>query len=307
MSESTAYRTPHSDRGAKFFVHPVEDPVDESARILRAELLGDLDGLVDRDLRRHLPRPQELEGGETEDVAIDDGHPLQIPMFGELGEHLVNLGLVGLSPAHQGVGERSGVGVHGVSLPEFGAVPRGIGLAVQVELVKELESDLARLPALAHLSSAGRTARIHFIERLQNGLNRGWPERDACGSDPPVQPRYGYFDFCRFSLGGSGSSRPCAVPPRRLPHLGCRRRRQRELERAWDPMELDSVFAEPRRLERFPGAADQALGDALVETRRDDREPGRCGTYRCPAELGSATGHLSPEVTTTGARACRAW
>lgn len=83
--------------------------------------------------------------------------------------------------------------------------------------------------------------------------------------------------------------------------------RQRELERAWDPMELDSVFAEPRRLERFPGAADQALGDALVETRRDDREPGRCGTYRCPAELGSATGHLSPEVTTTGARACRAW
>src|SRR5439155_20958642 len=38
-----------SERRPEFFVDAIEQAVDEPARLLGAELLGDLDGLVDRD------------------------------------------------------------------------------------------------------------------------------------------------------------------------------------------------------------------------------------------------------------------
>src|SRR6266545_1405289 len=56
-SERTAYRTQASAGGPQLFVNAVQDPVDEAARLLGAELLRHLERFVDRDLRRHVPGP----------------------------------------------------------------------------------------------------------------------------------------------------------------------------------------------------------------------------------------------------------
>src|SRR5262245_26330692 len=157
MSESTAYRTAQgSDGRAEFFVDAVEHTVDEAARLFRPELLGDLDRFVDGDLRRHVIGPQELVDRQPENIAIDHGHPLEIPVLGELRDHLVDLRLVRLGATNEGVTEHVGLLVDRVARPEVGLVSAGVVLAVQFELVQELERDLARLPAAAHLSGALR-------------------------------------------------------------------------------------------------------------------------------------------------------
>src|SRR5262245_1838441 len=160
MSESTAYRTAQgSDGRAEFFVDAVEHTVDEAARLFRPELLGDLDRFVDGDLRWYVIGPQQLVDCQPEDVAIDHGHPLEIPVLGELRDHLVDLRLVRLGAAHEGVAEQVSLLVDRMARPELGLVSAGVVLAVQVELVQELERDLARLPAAAHLSGSLRPPR----------------------------------------------------------------------------------------------------------------------------------------------------
>src|SRR6267142_1317220 len=202
MSERTAYRTRGSDRGAKFFVHPVQDAVDEPARLLGPELLGDLDGLVDRDLRRHLRRPQELVDGEPEDVAVDDRHPLEIPVLRELREDVVHLSLIRPGAVNERVGERARIVVDGMARPELLAVWARIVVAVEVELIQELERDFASFPALAHGATASRLIGVGHVP-------------DARGSAPPDDHPAG------------GSIRPFAGPPRPPLPLGCPRPRPR--------------------------------------------------------------------------------
>src|SRR5690348_14014226 len=75
MSDRIAYRTSRRSGGrAQLLVDAVEDAVDEAARLPRAELLGDLDGLVDGHLGRYLILIQELVHGQAQDVAVDHRH-----------------------------------------------------------------------------------------------------------------------------------------------------------------------------------------------------------------------------------------
>src|SRR5438034_11281739 len=110
----------------------VEDAVDEAARLARAELLGDLDRLVDDDLRRRVRAPAELVDGETEDVAIDHGHPVEVPVLREARDDVVDLALARLRAADDRVGELARVLVEGMTRPELRPVRRGIALARQV-------------------------------------------------------------------------------------------------------------------------------------------------------------------------------
>src|SRR5215470_4728976 len=85
MSDRIAYRTGRRSGGrAELLVNAVEDAVDETARLPGAELLRDLDGLVDGDLGRDLALLEQLVHGEPQDVAIDDRHPVEIPVLGVL-------------------------------------------------------------------------------------------------------------------------------------------------------------------------------------------------------------------------------
>ena len=70
-------------------------------------------------------------------------------MLGELGDGVVDLRLVRLGAADERVGEDARVVIDGMARPELLVVRARIVVAVEVELVQELERDLSGLAALA--------------------------------------------------------------------------------------------------------------------------------------------------------------
>src|SRR5919201_1355626 len=98
ISDRMAYRTAGgSGGGPQLFADPVQNSVDEAARLLRAELLGDLDGLVDGDLGGHVAGEQ-LVHGHAQDVPVHHGHPIEFPVLGVLPDELIRLFLILLGP-----------------------------------------------------------------------------------------------------------------------------------------------------------------------------------------------------------------
>src|SRR5260221_5637325 len=71
------------------FQNAVEDAVDELRRLIRAEFLGDLDGLIDDDELRRIVLVEELVNGHTHDVAVDDGHARETPVLRLRLNHVV--------------------------------------------------------------------------------------------------------------------------------------------------------------------------------------------------------------------------
>src|SRR6185369_66527 len=66
---------------AELLATAVEDAVDERRRLVGAVALGDLDGLVDRHLRRHVVDVLELVERQPQKVAIDARHTLEAPVL----------------------------------------------------------------------------------------------------------------------------------------------------------------------------------------------------------------------------------
>ena len=97
-----------------------------------------------------LAHPQELEDALAEDVPVDHRHPVELPVLRVLRDELVDLRLVELGAAHEPLRELARVRIDGMPRPELVEVRLGVALALHVELVEELQRDLARLPALAH-------------------------------------------------------------------------------------------------------------------------------------------------------------
>src|SRR6185436_14002358 len=127
----------------------VQDPVDERAGVLGGELLGDVDRLVDRDEGRDILAVEEFVGGQPQDVAVDRRHALELPVLGDLLDLAVDLGPLLAAAVDELAGEVEHLGV---------ARGRRQGLVdlvedlvpAEVELVHELESQLAGLGALSH-------------------------------------------------------------------------------------------------------------------------------------------------------------
>src|SRR6266436_682780 len=139
-----------SGSGRLLFVDAIEDPVDEAARFVGAELLRHLEGLVDRHLRGDAGSPQQLEDALAEDVAVDDRHPLELPVLRVATDQLVDLGLVHLGAAHERLRELARLRVHRVPAPELVEMRLGILLALHVELVEQLQRELAGLASASH-------------------------------------------------------------------------------------------------------------------------------------------------------------
>src|SRR5262249_26359588 len=120
MSDRMAYRTaPASERSSQLASHAIENPVDEATRLLRAKLLGDLDGFVDGYLGGALGVPQQLVDGRSENVPIHRGHALEVPVLDRLGDERVDLALIQFGPVHQLFREGPGLRIDGVSRPEL--------------------------------------------------------------------------------------------------------------------------------------------------------------------------------------------
>src|SRR3954463_9023165 len=66
----------------QFLFDAVQNSVDELRRFLRAESSCDLDGLIDDDSFRRSVVVQEFLSGKPKQVAIDDSHSIQPPVFG---------------------------------------------------------------------------------------------------------------------------------------------------------------------------------------------------------------------------------
>src|SRR6202035_631838 len=108
------------------------------------------EGLVDRHLRRDAGSPQQLEDALAEDVAVDDRHPLELPVLRVADDQLVDLGLVHLGAAHERLRELACLRIHRVPAPELVEMRLGILLALHVELVEQLQGELAGLAAASH-------------------------------------------------------------------------------------------------------------------------------------------------------------
>src|SRR5437667_9088569 len=187
-SESTAYRTHASAGGPQLFVDAVEDSVAEAARLLRAELLRHLERLVDGDLGRHVTGPENLEDAFAQDVPVHHRHALELPVLRVLGDQLVDLLLVELGPAHEGLGEIPYLDVHGMARRELAEVRPGRALALDVQLVEQLERQLAGLAALAH-QRRRFAARPALSSRLQATISSTARAASSprCPTGPPAR------------------------------------------------------------------------------------------------------------------------
>src|SRR5688572_6076634 len=153
MSLSTAYRTrmPSSGRRAELPVDAIQHPVDEAAGLAGTELLRDLDRLVDRHLRRDVVLERQLEDGDAQDVSIDHRHALEIPVLGRARDQLVDLRLLRLRALHERGSVVAGRGVDLALLrPEIGFVRRRVDGTVQVQLIEELQRELAGATTTLH-------------------------------------------------------------------------------------------------------------------------------------------------------------
>src|SRR5262245_46245657 len=157
----------------------VEDAVDEAARLTGPELLGDLDGLVDDDLGRGVGAPAELVDREAQDVAVDDRHAVEVPVFGEAGDGLVDARSRRHRPAYELVGKLARLAVEGMKAPELVGLGRGIGLTLQVQLIQKLQGDL---PGFAPPTARATHRRFRAASRGLAGRRR--PARAAARDVP---------------------------------------------------------------------------------------------------------------------------
>src|SRR5262249_42856404 len=103
-------------------------------------------------------------------------------------DDLVDLLLVQLRAAHEGLAEVPRVRVDGMARPEFVEMRLGVALALDVQLIEELERDLPRLSPSAHLVTRRGSPRLG-----RDGARAGSARHRARGKirpsrSPPARP-----------------------------------------------------------------------------------------------------------------------
>src|SRR5262249_39216468 len=96
----------------------------------------------------------QLVHGDAEDVAVDDGHAVEIPVLGRLCDDGVDLRLLQLGAAHERRRERPRPLVDRLTVPEVALERRGAGGARLVERIDELRGTLSSPAPLSHASTA---------------------------------------------------------------------------------------------------------------------------------------------------------
>src|SRR5262245_6614590 len=128
--------------------HLVQYSVHKFGGFLVAEIFGELDGLVHRDLGRHLVQPQQFIGAEPENVAINDLHPAHFPIGRVFTYQHIEIFLMFQYAADQPLRERFDFVSRMALLPEL--VQPDARFAVNVVLKQDLQRALTRLMARSH-------------------------------------------------------------------------------------------------------------------------------------------------------------
>src|SRR5262249_57862369 len=120
---------------------PVEDAVDESARLGGGVPLGQLERLVEGDPRRYLGAVEHLVSPQPQDVAVDGRHAIEPPVLGDLGDHGIDPRLVLLDPGDQSLGELAELAIaQEPALDEPADFLEG-NPGILLDLVEDLEGD----------------------------------------------------------------------------------------------------------------------------------------------------------------------
>ena len=121
--------------------------VDSSVEKRRAISSASLMATIGRDV----DAPEELPDPGPQDVPVHDRHPIELPVLGEAADQLVDLGLVRLDAADQRVREaRARRRAPRWRCQKASITGPGSRLAPDVQLVEELERELASLAPASH-------------------------------------------------------------------------------------------------------------------------------------------------------------
>jgi hypothetical protein len=152
--------------------HSIEDAVNESARLRGAVPFGQLESLVDGDLCGHLGPKQHFIGSEAEDVAVDCRHPIESPVFGDLGDHRVNPRLMFFDAVDQPMSKLAEFVVF--QEPPLDETANLIGRyrGILLDLVQDLESDFAASGTSRH-DQVASPFEIHAAIALAETVARG--------------------------------------------------------------------------------------------------------------------------------------
>src|SRR5579862_1188715 len=158
----------------------VQDAVHERTRVLRRELLRDVDRFFDRDQRRDVVPVQELEGRQAQDVAVDRRHALELPVLRDLLDLAVDRRLLLADAEDQLAGEVGHLGGARAGGQRRRHLVQDL-VPAQVELVEDLEGQLAGLGALPHSFFMRLAISIAAIAALRPALPILVPARSiAC-------------------------------------------------------------------------------------------------------------------------------
>jgi hypothetical protein len=135
----------------------VEDAVDERPRVRGRVALAELDRLVDHDLRRHVRAVLELVDRHAQDVAVDRGHALDVPVAGHRRE--ARVGRLARAPGsdHEPLRELGELLVLGRLREECVDLREDL-VAAQIELVEELHREFSGERATADRGGHWRPA-----------------------------------------------------------------------------------------------------------------------------------------------------
>src|SRR5450432_518213 len=156
----------------------VEETIHEGSALGRAESFGQLHGLVERDVGGNGGRKLELEEGQADDVALDQGHALDAPVARQILHDSIQLIAPSGHAGHQILDERAiegcaappqarqvfpildveiEVGIRGQVIEIQPQRSRHVELGIDVHLNQDLQGDLTRAPT----RSAATNYRLH--------------------------------------------------------------------------------------------------------------------------------------------------
>src|SRR3954453_7316678 len=183
----------------------VQQAVHEAARLLGAELLGQLDGFVEHHELGGVPLVEHLEDGQAQDVAVHRRHALQPPVVGLAADQVVDP----LAVVHRAADEHLGVLeslAHpllalGEVLPLVEGGRRrllllGSGLAGQIFREVERVEDMGQRAA----------AQVTLVEHLDRHLPRHSPLSCRHGTSPQ-RPQWKYVMDARAAPGPGTAAR----------------------------------------------------------------------------------------------------
>ena len=143
------HRFRHARRAHQLATDAVQDAVHESARFVGAKPLGDFNGFIDGDHRRHVRAIEHFVNRDAQNIPVHGSDAVEIVIGGRLADALVDVSLVRKHPLGDGHAKLAHFFGGGPQLPKI-LHRLGIGTDVEVALIQKLYGSLPAFSACSH-------------------------------------------------------------------------------------------------------------------------------------------------------------